>query len=104
MERGVNLFIYIYIYFYTVCTSKTGFVQFTYAFTRYKVYLKNCLPGLYLRDGALEIVIPPLGVFNAQSFTEVAFAALWTSFTAAWTYGAARSPSPVFALFSLPFW
>lgn len=58
----------------------------------------------HLRDGALEIVIPPLGVFNPQSFTEIAFAAVWTSFTAVWTYGAARSPSPVFALFSLPFW
>ena len=32
------------------------------------------------------------------------YAAVWTSFTAVWSYGAVRSPSPVFALFSLPFW
>ena len=56
------------------------------------------------RKGALEIVIPPLGVLNPQAFTESMFAAMWTSFTAAWTYGAVRSPSPAFALFSLPFW
>ena len=54
--------------------------------------------------GALEIVIPPAGILNAHSFAEMGFAAVWTTFTAAWTYGAARSPSPVFALFSLPFW
>ena len=55
-------------------------------------------------DGALEIVVPPLGLLNPKSLAELGFAAVWSAFTGAWTFGAARGPAPAFALFSLPFW
>ena len=55
-------------------------------------------------DGALEIIVPPLGLLNPKSLAELGFAAVWSAFTGAWTFGAARGPAPAFALFSLPFW
>lgn len=54
--------------------------------------------------GALEVVVPPKGVLSPAAMTELGFAAVWTSFTAVWTWGAMRTPHPFFALFSLPFW
>jgi len=54
--------------------------------------------------GALEIVVPPQGIFNHKTVAEMGFAAAWSAFTGAWTLGAARGPAPGFALFSLPFW
>ena len=55
-------------------------------------------------DGALEIIVPPLGLLNPKSLAELGLAAVWSAFTGAWTFGAARGPAPAFALFSLPFW
>jgi hypothetical protein len=54
--------------------------------------------------GALEIVIPPLGVSRSDAVAELGFAATWSAFTGAWTVGAFRGPTPAVALFSLPFW
>ena len=54
--------------------------------------------------GELAILIPPGGVFNAGAVAETAFTGAWTAITAAWTYGAMIGPSPLFALFSVPFW
>jgi len=54
--------------------------------------------------GALELVVPPKGILSPAAMTELGFAAVWTSFTAVWTWGAMQTPNPFFALFSLPFW
>jgi hypothetical protein len=54
--------------------------------------------------GALEIVVPPFGVFTGNAAAELGFAATWATFTGAWTFGAFRGPTPVVSLFSVPFW
>ena len=56
------------------------------------------------RTARWRFIVPPLGLLNPKSLAELGFAAVWSAFTGAWTFGAARGPAPAFALFSLPFW
>ena len=52
--------------------------------------------------GALEIVVPPQGIFNHKTVAEMGFAAAWSRSRARGRW-ARRGPRPGFALFSLPF-
>lgn len=62
----------------------------------------NTRVELEITPDLLSLTIPPLPV-TAKTLAPLGFAGVWLAFIALWTAGAAHG-SPLFAMFSLPFW